>query len=82
VKKVISKINSEKFDFVLCCGDIVHVPTGDNADQTAIDSYMPLMYNIFLELEKIAPILWVPGNHEPYIYFTNSYNEVTSKSKR
>ena len=81
VRKVISKINSEKFDYVLCCGDVVNVPTGDNADKTITDSYMPLMYNIFLELEEIAPILWVPGNHEPYIYFTNNYEEVTSKSK-
>ena len=81
VRKVISKIKSEKFDFVLCCGDIVNVPTGDNDDKTITDSYMPLMYNIFLELEEIAPILWVPGNHEPYIYFTNNYKEITSKSK-
>lgn len=78
---VLSKIKEEKFDYVLCVGDLVNIPTGENSDQNLIESYMPLMYSMFLELEKIAPILWVPGNHDPYMYFTNNYEEITSKSK-
>lgn len=81
VRKVVSNIKKEKFDYVICCGDVVNIPTGDNADKTIVDSFMPLMRNIYLELEKIAPILWIPGNHDPYVYFTNYYEEVSSKSK-
>ena len=31
--------------------------------------------DIYCELEKLAPILWVPGNHEPGFYFKDGYNE-------
>jgi Icc-related predicted phosphoesterase len=81
VRKVLSKTKSEKFDYVLCYGDIVNIPTGENANKNIIESSMPLMYNIFLELEKIAPILWVPGNHDPYIYYSDNFEEISSKSK-
>ena len=81
VRKVISKIKNEKFDYVLCCGDVVNIPTGENSNKNLVESFMPLLHSIYLELEKVAPILWVPGNHDPYIYFTNNYQEVSSKSK-
>jgi Icc-related predicted phosphoesterase len=81
VRKVISKIKTEKFDYVLYCGDAITMPSDENDNQEKIDSLMPLMHSIFLELEKIAPILWVPGNHEPYMFFTDKYEEVSSKSK-
>lgn len=81
VRKVISKVKYEKFDYVLCCGDVVNIPTGDNADKNKVSAFLPLMKSIFLELEKIAPIIWVPGNHDPYIYYTNNFEEITSKSQ-
>ena len=81
VRKMLDKIKTIKFDYVICCGDIVTVPTGKNAEKETITPFMPILKNIFLELEKIAPILWVPGNHDPYMYYTESYEEVTSKSK-
>ena len=81
VRKVLSKIKQEKFDYILCFGDVVNIPTGDNWNKNILDSFMPLMQGIFLELEKVAPILWVPGNHDPYMYFTYNYKEVSSKSK-
>ena len=30
VRKTISKLKSEKFDYILSCGDIVNIPTGEN----------------------------------------------------
>ena len=36
--------------------------------------------NIFTELEKLGPVLWVPGNHEPGIYFNENIEEVTKNS--
>ncbi len=81
VRKVLSKIKNEKFDYVLCFGDVVNIPTGVNSDKIIAETFMPIMRVIFLELEKIAPIFWVPGNHEPYMYFSKDYEEVTSKSK-
>ena len=81
LRKVVSKTKNENFDYVLCCGDVITIPSGENSNKKIIDSYMPLMHSIFLELEKIAPVLWVPGNHDPYMFFTDNYEELSSKSK-
>ena len=81
VRKVISKVKSEKFDYVLCCGNIITLPTGDNADKNRIESLIPVMKSIFLEIENIAPIIWVPGNHDAYSFFTNYFEEISSKSQ-
>lgn len=81
VRKTIQKIKTINFDYVIFCGDVVTIPSGKNNDKETISPFMPILKNIFLELEKIAPVLWVPGNHDPYMYFTENYEEVSSNSK-
>lgn len=81
VRKIIEKIKTINFDYVIFCGDVVTIPSGKNNDKETISPFMPILKNIFLELEKIAPVLWVPGNHDPYMYFTENYEEVSSNSK-
>lgn len=81
VRKTIEKIKTINFDYVIFCGDVVTIPSGKNNDKETISPFMPILKNIFLELEKIAPVLWVPGNHDPYMYFTENYEEVSSNSK-
>ena len=81
VRKTIEKIKTINFDYVIFCGDVVTIPSEKNNDKETISTFMPILKNIFLELEKIAPVLWVPGNHDPYMYFTENYEEVSSNSK-
>ena len=81
VRKVISKVKSEKFDYVLCCGNIITLPTGDNADKNRIESLIPVMKSIFLEIENIAPIIWVPGNHDAYSFLLIILKKYLQKAK-
>ena len=74
-KLLVDKYKDTKFDFVLCCGDVIDVPIGKNDVKEVTDEYVIKLKHIFLELEKLAPLLWVPGNHEPGFYFKDDYNE-------
>ena len=75
IKILVEKYKDEKFDYVFCCGDVIDVPIGKNDVKEVTDPYVVKLKNIFLELEKLAPILWVPGNHEPGFYFKDDYKE-------
>lgn len=66
-----NKVSSIKFDYIFFCGDAIDIYKNNDT----------IYKQFFTELEKIAPILWVPGNHEPNIYFNISQKEVTNNSK-
>lgn len=72
IKILVDKVKDIKFDFVFCCGDVVSVPIDKNDDTEVTKEYILKLKNIFTELEKIGHIYWVPGNHEPGIYFTTN----------
>ena len=72
IKILVDKVKDIKFDFVFCCGDAVSVPIDKNNDTEVTKEYILKLKNIFTELEKIGHIYWVPGNHEPGIYFTTN----------
>ena len=80
-KKIVDKVKDSKIDFVFCCGDVVDVPIAKNDDNEVTKEYIIKLKNIFKELEKIGPILWVPGSHEPGIYFTKVEEKVTENSE-
>ena len=72
IKILVDKVKDIKFDFVFCCGDAVSVPIDKNDDTEVTKEYILKLKNIFTEREKIGHIYWVPGNHEPGIYFTTN----------
>jgi len=72
IKMLVDKVKNIKFDFVFCCGDAVSVPIDKNDDTEVTKEYILKLKYIFTELEKIGHIYWVPGNHEPGIYFTTN----------
>ena len=72
IKILVDKVKDIKFDFVFCCGDAVSVPIDKNDDTEVTKEYILKLKYIFTELEKIGHIYWVPGNHEPGIYFTTN----------
>ena len=80
VKLLIERVSSIKFDYIFCCGDVVSVPIDKNDDEEVTKEYIIKLKNIFIELEKLGPVIWVPGNHEPGIYFHENIEEVTNNS--
>jgi len=75
IKKLVNKCRKTKFDYVFCCGDVIDVPIGKNDVKEVTDKYVVKLKDIYCELEQLAPILWVPGNHEPGFYFKDGFNE-------
>ena len=75
IKILVEKYKDIKFDYVFCCGDVIDVPIGKNDVKEVTDQYVVKLKDIYHELEKLAPILWVPGNHEPGFYFKDDLNE-------
>ena len=83
-KILVDKVKDTKFDYVFCCGDVVDLPVNKNDDLEVCKEYNIKLKNIYEELEKLGPILWVPGNHEPGIYFIEPEKrteEVTKNSE-
>ena len=78
-KKLILEVQNKKFDYVICLGDIISIPPKMQNLKEMEEKYCPKMKEIFEELKKIGPIIWVPGNHEPKISFEENY-EINSNS--
>ena len=76
IKLLVEKLKSRKFDYIFFCGDGIILT---NNSKKRINIYMKY---IFTELEKLGPILWVPGNHDFDIYYdTINAKEVTNNSQ-
>lgn len=80
VYRILERVQSEKYDYVLCPGDLVTIPEGLNDNQTFIDEYTPILKKILIELERVAPVLWIPGNHEPGTVFKEGSEKLTKDS--
>ena len=79
-KLLVEKYKITKFDYVICCGDVIDVPIGKNDVKEVTDKYVVKLKEIFSELEKLAPILWVPGNHEPGFYFKDDLTKEATQN--
>lgn len=81
VKKIYLKEQEADYDYVLLLGDAVTVPPGKEGDPDEIKKYSAILRNILLELEKIAPVIWIPGNHEPAPSYDPSTPEYSARSE-
>lgn len=65
LQKIISESKGKQYDYVICTGDAVSVPIDKNDDPPTAIKYTTEFNRIIYQLEQIAPVIWVPGNHEP-----------------
>ena len=80
VTKLKEEVKNIKFDFVICLGDIVTIPNNQQDKEESVKKYEPIISNILKELEKIAPLIYIPGNHEPFTLFKNDYPKLSENS--
>lgn len=80
ITKLIEEVKTQKFDYVICLGDIVTIPNNQQDKEESVKIYEPKISNIFKELEKIAPLIYIPGNHEPFTLFKDDYSKLSENS--
>ena len=70
---ILNKVKSKKYDYIFFLGDMVKMTPGQQNSSEHAHIYEERMTQYLKKLEKIAPILYIPGNNEPYtIYEKNS----------
>ena len=56
-------------DFVLCPGDFTTMDTKRHGEAEYVLRHEQLMQSLLREMEAIADVVWVPGNHDPLSAF-------------
>ena len=70
---ILNKIKSKKYDYIFYLGDMVKMTPGQQNSSEHAHIYEERMTQYLKKLEQIAPVLYIPGNNEPYtIYEKNS----------
>ena len=70
---LLNKISSKKYDYIFYLGDMVKMTPGQQNSSEHAHIYEERMTQYLKKLEQIAPVLYIPGNNEPYtIYEKNS----------
>ena len=70
---LINKIKSNKYNYIFYLGDMVKMTPGQQNSSEHAKIYEQRMTQYLKKLEQIAPVLFIPGNNEPYtIYEKNS----------
>ena len=70
---ILNKIKFKKYDYIFYLGDMVKMTPGQQNSSEHAHIYEERMTQYLKKLEQIAPVLYIPGNNEPYtIYEKNS----------
>ena len=70
---ILKKVGSKKYDYIFYLGDMVKMTPGQQNSSEHAHTYEERMTQYLKKLEQIAPVLYIPGNNEPYtIYEYNS----------
>jgi len=70
---LLEKNKNKKYNYILFAGDMVKMTPGQQNSSEHAHEYEERMISYINKLEKIAPILYIPGNNEPFtIYEHNS----------
>lgn len=75
------KETGKNYDYLICCGDLVSTPPGEQDKKESIEKYDKMIKEILEQLETINQnILYVPGNHETRTFIDNK-EDITQYSK-
>ena len=70
---LLNKVKSKKYNYIFYLGDMVKMTPGQQNSSEHANIYEKRMTQYLHKLEQIAPVLYIPGNNEPFtIYEKNS----------
>ena len=66
---ILNKVKSKKYDYIFYLGDMVKMTPGQQNSSEHAHIYEERMTQYLKKLEQIAPVLYIPGNNEPYTIY-------------
>ena len=77
---LLEKNKNKKFNYILYAGDMVKMTPGQQNSSEHAHEYEERMISYINKLEKIAPILYIPGNNEPFTIYENNSPKLSKTS--
>ena len=77
---ILKKVGSKKYDYIFYLGDMVKMTPGQQNSSEHAHIYEERMTQYLKRLEQIAPVLYIPGNNEPYTIYENNSPKLTQIS--
>ena len=78
---LINKIKSNKYNYIFYLGDMVKMTPGQQNSSEHAKIYEQRMTQYLKKLEQIAPVLFIPGNNEPYTICEKNSPKLTQISE-
>ncbi len=77
---LLNKVKSKKYNYIFYLGDMVKMTPGQQNSSEHAHIYEQRMTQYLEKLEQIAPVLYIPGNNEPYTIYEKNSPNLTKKS--
>ena len=77
---LLSKAKSKKYNYILYLGDMVKMTPGEQNSTKDASKYEQRMTQYLQKLETISPVLYIPGNNEPYTIYEKNAPKLTQIS--
>ena len=77
---LLNKVKSKKYSYIFYMGDMVKMTPGQQNSSEHAHIYEQRMTQYLEKLEQIAPVLYIPGNNEPYTIYEKNFPKLTKKS--
>ena len=77
---LLNKVKSKKYDYIFYLGDMVKMTQGQQNSSEHASIYEQRMTQYLQKLEQIAPVLYIPGNNEPFTIYERNAPKLTDIS--
>ena len=81
INLLINKIKYNKYNYIFYLGDMVKMTPGQQNSSEHAKIYEQRMIQYLKKLEQIAPVLYIPGNNEPYTIYEKNSPKLTNISE-
>ena len=78
---LLNKVQPKKYNYIFYLGDFVKMTPGQQNSSEHANIYEERMKKYLQKLEQIAPVLYIPGNNEPYTIYEKNSPKLTEISK-
>ena len=81
LERLLNKLKTKKYSYIFYLGDFVKMTPGQQNSSQHANIYEERMKRYLHKFEQIAPVLYIPGNNEPYTIYEKNSPKLTEISK-